>query len=326
MPEFPKPKFPFQYDVGGEMNSLRQHKETRLVPEKSPSSILLATWNIANLGAQERRDSDYQLIAEIISWFDLVAVQETREDLPGLRGIQKHLPGHYVVSFTDAAGNNERMVYFYDSTKLATREQIGELALEPKDLKNIKLPGIRQKFEGFDRNPFHQSFKFGSLNFTLVNVHLYYGSDRGEKVQRRQLETYALARWAKRQAHSKAAYDPNLILLGDFNLPYMEEGDPIYSILQKHGILLTEHATGVGATLPSETKKRTEKVKHYDQIAFFPNTKEYFTAKSGVFDFDAVIFKKLWDDPARTQKQFNAYVRYYFSDHRPLWAELHPRQ
>jgi endonuclease/exonuclease/phosphatase family metal-dependent hydrolase len=326
MPVFPKPRFTFQYDAAEEINSLRQHKTTRLVPEKSPGSILLATWNIANLGAQERRDTDYQLIAEVISWFDLVAIQETREDLAGLRAIQRHLPGSYGAFFTDAAGNNERMVYFCDAAKLATREQIGELALEPKDLKNIKLPGVAQKFDGFDRNPFHQSFKFGSLNFTLVNVHLYYGSDRGEKVQRRQLETYALARWAKRQSYSKTAYDPNLILLGDFNLPYMEDGDPIYSILKKHGILLTEHATGIGATLPSETGNRTEKVKHYDQIAFFPNTKEYFTAKSGVFDFDAVVFKKLWEDEGRTQQQFNAYVRYYVSDHRPFWAELRPRQ
>jgi hypothetical protein len=72
---------------------------------------------------------------------------------------------------------------------------------------------------------FHEPFRWRSLDFTLVNVHLYYGSDRGPKLQRRQLETYAPARWAKRQSTSKTAYDPNMIFLGDFNLPYMEGKD-----------------------------------------------------------------------------------------------------
>jgi endonuclease/exonuclease/phosphatase family metal-dependent hydrolase len=324
MAEFKKPRFHFAYDATHEIERLREHKNVRGIPEKRDQSLLLATWNIANLGAQDRTDRDYQLIAEIVSWFDVVAIQEARGDLTGLRRIQKHLPSHYLASFTDAAGNNERMVHLYDSSKLSTREQIGELALDPKSLKNINLPGVTQKFQGFDRNPFHESFHWQSLDFILVNVHLYYGSDRGAKIQRRQLETYALARWAKRQAYSRTTYDPNLILLGDFNLPYMEKKDPIYSILKRHGIMLTEHSTEIGATLPSEEKKRTQRVKRYDQIAFFPNMQQYFTAKTGVFDFDKVIFPTLWE--GRTQKQFNEFVRYYISDHRPLWAELRPKE
>lgn len=324
MAEFKKPRFNFAYEAGREIELLRAHKLARGIPEKNDQSLLLATWNIANLGAQDRRDPDHRVIAEIASWFDLVALQETREDLAGLRGVQKFLPGQYLTSFTDAAGNDERMVYLYDSSKIGTREQIGELALDPKDLKNIRLPGVTQKFQGFDRNPFHESFRWRSLDFTLVNVHLYFGSDRGPKLQRRQLETYALARWAKRQATSKTAYDPNMILLGDFNLPYMEEKDPIYSILKRHGIMLAEHATEIGATLPSEEKKRTRRVKRYDQIAFFPNMKKYFPEKSGVFDFDKVIFTKLWEE--RGQKQFNEYVRYYISDHRPLWTQIRPKE
>jgi hypothetical protein len=39
-----------------------------------------------------------------------------------------------------------------------------------------------------------------------------------------------------------------------------------------------------------------------------------------VFDFDGAVFKTLWDlvKPAR----FKGYLRYYLSDHRPLWAEF----
>ena len=40
----------------------------------------------------------------------------------------------------------------------------------------------------------------------------------------------------------------------------------------------------------------------------------------GVFDFDGALFKTLWD--SRGRRDFLAYLRYYVSDHRPLWAEF----
>jgi hypothetical protein len=39
---------------------------------------------VANPGVQERRDKDYRLIAEIMSWFDVVAVQEVNDNLAGI--------------------------------------------------------------------------------------------------------------------------------------------------------------------------------------------------------------------------------------------------
>lgn len=57
------------------------------------------------------------------------------------------------------------------------------------------------------------------------------------------------------------------------------------------------------------------------QIMFFPGpTKDRFTGNSGVFDFDGALFCRLWE--TRTKKQFNAYMRYYISDHRPMWVEF----
>jgi hypothetical protein len=61
----------------------------------------------------------------------------------------------------------------------------------------------------------------------------------------------------------------------------------------------------------------------YDQIMFFPGqTKDEFTGNIGVFDFDGAAFSSLWNNPNRSAAQFRAYVRYYLSDHRPLWAEF----
>ena len=51
----------------------------------------------------------------------------------------------------------------------------------------------------------------------------------------------------------------------------------------------------------------------YDQIAFTPGD-----AKAVLVDSD--VFARLWEQ--RTAAEFRAYLRYYLSDHRPLWAEI----
>ena len=86
MPEFPKPKFEFHYEADAEIARLRQwrKREDRFIPTKSADTLLLATWNIANFGAQDRRDQDHRLIAEILGRFDGVAIQETRSNLADL--------------------------------------------------------------------------------------------------------------------------------------------------------------------------------------------------------------------------------------------------
>ena len=94
MPAFPKPAFDFNYKVATEIERLRQYRDNepgRKIPKKHPSRLLLASWNIANLGVQERRDKDHTLIAEIISWFDLIALQEVNENLQGLRAVHNPL-------------------------------------------------------------------------------------------------------------------------------------------------------------------------------------------------------------------------------------------
>ena len=44
----------------------------------------------------------------MITWFNLVAIQEVRDDLSGLRGILSKLSGSWHAVFTDKAGNDER--------------------------------------------------------------------------------------------------------------------------------------------------------------------------------------------------------------------------
>jgi hypothetical protein len=91
MPVFPQPAFPYTYDVATQVALLRGHKQTpdRLIPPKGAGRLLLATWNIANFGAQNRRDTEFQIIAEMLSWFDVVAVQEVRENFSHLEQVRR---------------------------------------------------------------------------------------------------------------------------------------------------------------------------------------------------------------------------------------------
>jgi hypothetical protein len=72
--------------------------------------------------------------------------------------------------------------------------------------------------------------------------------------------------------------------------------------------------------------------KTYDQIAFSPSNLKNRVISNGVFDFDAVVFAHKWKSLSanRTQKkavtEFNKYLRYYMSDHRPIWVELKTSQ
>lgn len=315
MPPFPKPAFSYDYVLETQLGALRAWQEEqpgRAIPDKADDRLLLATWNIANLGVQERHDNDYRLIAEILGWFDVVALQEVNDDRSGLDAIKLHLSDDYRILFSDAGGNKERMTFVYDATKVELLDEIGEVAFPPSDYRYVTLPGIEQTFGGFDRNPYLATFRVGSFAFSLVNVHLYFGSDSTASKQRRSLETYAVARWADIRRTSPYAFTHDIIPLGDFNLPKVEEGDPIYEALTARGLLLPEHSTQVGSSIASDS--------HYDQVAFFPGETQDAFVEAGVFDFDGAVFRTLWE--TRGRDDFMAYVRYYLSDHRPLWAQF----
>jgi endonuclease/exonuclease/phosphatase family metal-dependent hydrolase len=313
MPPFPKPRTSFDYDLGTELSALREHKKLRAVPERCRNRLLLCTWNIANLGVQKRREKDHRLIAEILGWFDLVAVQEVADDLSGLFAVRDLLPESYRLLISDTAGNDERSAFVYDANRVTLLELVGRLSIPPADLAHIKLKGVDETFRGFDRSPYLAAFQSGSFRFVLASVHLFFGSDSPEDMARRSLEAYAVARWADLRRKDKHAYASDIIALGDFNLPAVKPDNPIYRALTKRGLVLPEHPTEVGGSSLGGHH-------HYDQLAFFPGETKEFNERIGPFDFDNALFRDLWEP--RRPAPFLAYTRYYVSDHRPLWAEF----
>lgn len=315
MPAFPKPTFVYDFDVSEQISLLRSYRDNkpgRNIPGKKPTHLLIATWNIANLGLQKRQADHYELLSEIISWFDLIALQEVNDKLEGLNELLKFLPSNYRRVFTDKGGNNERMAFLYDSAKVSLGEKIGELAIPPKDHEHIQLDGVSAEFTGFDRNPFLVSFKASGLDFILVNVHSYFGDESTASIERRALETYAIGRWVDLRRKSRNRYTKRIFALGDFNMPLVDEEDPIYKALTDRGLKLPQYSSKIWSNINDD--------KQYDQIAFSPGSSQLLTKKPAVFDFDGAVFPDLYQD--RTKADFKKYLKYYLSDHRPLWMEL----
>ncbi|QDC11386.1 hypothetical protein FHY55_20085 [Oceanicola sp. D3] len=317
MPPFEPPAFAFSYDADAEIAAIRAWRDTqpgRAIPPKQNGRLLLASWNIANLGdrSQIRDEADVRLIAEVISWFDIVAVQEVKENLADWRRVQAHLPHGWDTVFSDQGGNDERMLFAFDSARVTRMELAGEIAVPPGSHRHVKLPGIGQKFRGFDRNPFAVAFEAGGWVLTVVNAHLYFGSESKRSVNRRALETYALGRWADLRRKRGWAYSPNVVAIGDLNMPKAEMGDAIFDALRKRGLEVPAHQSRIGTVITEG--------KHYDQLAFFPGDAGQAFVQKGVFDFDGAVFADLWQ--SRTPAEFDAFTRYHISDHRPIWAQF----
>jgi endonuclease/exonuclease/phosphatase family metal-dependent hydrolase len=317
MPSFPKPKFAYTVNFSKEIKAVRNYRDgdpNIRIPKNTTKNLRLATWNIANLGEQEREDIHLKIIAEIISWFDIVAVQETKENYEHFKKIVGFAGSKYKFIFSDQAGNKERLAFIYDSSKLKVLEEVAEYAIPPSDYSDIKITGVSSTFSGFDRSPYMVSFAAGKFQFTLMTVHLYYGKNADTKsLNRRCLEAYAVARWADLRSKSKYTYNgiTDDFALGDFNLPKRDTNDTIYKALVKRGLQLPDHTSLVYSNLNNDEQ--------YDQIAFLPGTKSRIV-NDGVFPFDNALFTDMWQ--AKTHAEFRSYIKYYISDHRPMWMEL----
>jgi hypothetical protein len=105
---------------------------------KSDSSLLLATWNIRDFDSNKfgygpRLAETFFYLAEIMSCFDLIAVQEVNRDLSALERVMQILGREWDYIATDttegAGGNEERMAFVYNTEKVWFRKIAGEIVL-----------------------------------------------------------------------------------------------------------------------------------------------------------------------------------------------------
>lgn len=114
-----------------------QQPESEIPPPTDSTKILrLATWNIREFDSNsygQRLKESKAYIAEILSHFDLIAVQEVREDCAALDDVMRLLGPNWSYIATDVTegspGNRERMAFVFNRDKTWFRGIAGELTL-----------------------------------------------------------------------------------------------------------------------------------------------------------------------------------------------------
>lgn len=146
------------------------------------NTVKIATWNIREFGKNNYKGRSYEelyYIAEIISRFDLIALQEIRADMKEFKKMVKILGPLWSYIATDVTdggpGNQERMVFLYNSEKVHFRNIAGELTL--KEGSKIRASfGERVKLEN------GLSVKLPG-NINLSGVYDAYTAKKGNKIK-----------------------------------------------------------------------------------------------------------------------------------------------
>ncbi|MDP8225228.1 MAG: endonuclease/exonuclease/phosphatase family protein [Candidatus Lernaella stagnicola] len=320
------------------LRALRALIRKNVAAKRLQDRLLIATWNLRDFdnnqyGHGYRLPESLFYIAEVISAFDIVAVQEINEDMKSFERLMKILGPDWDFIATDVTaghgGNGERMTFVYDKRKVRFCNIAGEIVLP-------KTKRIRGDIQ-FARTPFLVAFQAGWLKYNLCTVHIYYGAKSGAKMKRRIDEIDAIAEFLADRA--KAA-DENFVILGDFNI--VDPTHKTMAALEHHGFFI-----------PPELKKKPTNMfqtNHYDQISFKvkPEQLQFVGEKksSGALPiYDAVFrnndadFKayfdfmtpELRDFDDKGKKRTAAGRRDYYwrkwrtwqmSDHLPMWIEL----
>jgi exonuclease III len=321
-------------DVADRLLRLRTRLRKELPVRNVSQSILLATWNLREFGRNkmfgDRLEESLLYIAEILSHFDLVAIQEVNQDLADLQFLMRLLGNWWEYLVTDVtpgrSGNEERIAFIYDGRKVRFDHLAGELVLAPGK-KAVRQPA---------RSPYLCSFRTGWRRISLCSVHIYYGTGKANDPTRvREIAATAkLLAERNNKRQTKADGEPeNVILLGDFNI-FNRSGDKTSQALKDNDFVLPFALRQLaGSNLGQD--------KYFDQIAFHdPGKKLRTSSRAGVFNFTSTIYgdgeaeakfhAKAMERSAAAQfakaKDKAAFYKkwrtFQISDHLPLWVEL----
>lgn len=296
-------------DTAAGLKVLRQRIEASKVPSSLlDESILVASWNIREFGKKKRTEKAIHYIAEILSYYDLISIQEVRANVEDLGRVMDVLGPYWRVVFSDVTegsrGNEERIAYVYDKRAVSFTGLAAEAVAPPlekkEDGKKVTIPA-----EQFWRTPYIASFRAGTFDFVLISVHVQWGKLDTDRV----VELEHISDWVENRRTSRFVEDMDIILMGDFNIP--QRDDKFYKAITKHGLAAPTPVLGVpgGSNIDRDAR--------YDQIFYYPqHTGSVFTDVGGVVDFFAGDPKPLFADLDKTK------FTYQLSDHLPLWIKV----
>lgn len=320
--------------------ALRQALRAEVAERAGRNSLLIATWNLREfdsnrLGHGPRLRESFYYIAEIISTFDLVALQEVSRNLDALEALLTILGPEWDYITTDAvsdgSGSEDRIAFIFRQSKLIFRKIAGEIVL-PGGQRIVPAADSGEAAAAaelsFKRGPYLAAFQAaGGFNFNLCAIHLRYDGMKATALERQLARLELIGRVLKdRQDTDREDY----ILLGDFGIG--APSDLFARVLERNGFYIPEALTRRRASLDTQH--------YYDQIAFRAVEDRLELAGSGAFQPFSVVFRDNEDDfaayrdlmpPEKADDLWNGGPQGYYakqwrtwqiSDHQLLWAAL----
>jgi hypothetical protein len=305
--------------------ALRKGSLKAVRDQRDDNSFLLATWNIRDFDSNKfgfgpRLDESFFYIAELISCFDLVAVQEITKDLRPFMKLMRILGSSewdYLLTDVTAgtSGNQERMGFVWRKDKVQFRHVAGEVILpdgqlivapakvDPKNPEDGSDSAETESKLQFARSPYLVSFQSGWFKFSLCTVHIYFGSEDGVELQRRINEIAALVDFFAKRQNAEVADDKKEAKEAGSKTPAGRTPTPQvenYILLGDFNVVSPEHQTmealeSKGFKVPDQIDAKhipTDKRRHfYDQIAVRVKDPRFKVTTGGVLDVFADVFR-----------------------------------
>jgi hypothetical protein len=293
--------------VAERLMKLRESLDQEIPSKRLDDNLLVATWNIRAFGdlteRWEARDDDSPkrdlqsllFIEEIVSRFDVVAIQEVKGNIKALRHMLKRLGPDWGLILTDvtvgARGNDERMAFVFDTRRVKPSGLACEVVV-PEEWINHPSPEMLHR--QFARTPYAISLASGKQTLILVTLHVVYGESSVDRTD----ELRGIARWLADWAKREDSWGHNLIVL--------------YEAFTSTGLRPPKELEGIPRTIFAAGKD-----KFYDQIAWFREAGEVpiltlrYEGNAGFFDFMRAVSS---NDPQG--------LSWKLSDHYPLWTEF----
>ena len=301
------------------------------IPAKKRSNILIATWNIRRFGGLTRKwlpAGNYspkrdlralRSIIEILSRFDVIAVQEVTGNLRALRDTMKFLGAKWSFLMTDItlgdAGNSERLAFIFNNTRVQPSGIACEVVIPPEWIDGTDPTAVMDR--QFARTPYAISFRAGKETFILLTTHIEYGDSGTDRIP----ELKAIAKWLADWAKRTSRYHQNFLVLGDFNID--RHGDELWQAFTSTNLYVPPDLHSVKRSIFIDEGDDPMLEKFYDQIAWFNSAAgksrlkmEY--RKGGGFDFLPYVYTD--------QDLSKSSVSHRVSDHYPLWVEFKRRR
>ncbi len=293
------------------------------IPAKTNNNLLIATWNIRSFSSLTRKwtatgnDSPkrdlrgLRAIIDILSRFDVIAIQEVKGNLRALRDTMSFLGEDWGFLMTDVTlgdkGNNERLAFLFHRERIRPSGLAAELVVPPERLGVMSENSLREQFV---RTPYAVSFQRGDATFILVTLHILFGESEEDRIPELQEIADMFRDWARRSNR----FTHNLLCLGDFNID--REGSALFDAFTSTGLTIPDQLRNLPRTVFDDPDDPSDK--YYDQIAWFQTGRgaliNLTVNSGGNFDFQPHVYADI--NLSRVS------MSHRLSDHLPLWVEF----